>query len=86
MTTNYGNCTKSRLGFVWKIMGILYTLNWFVEKKDGCWTKSRFDFVMKNYGKCTKSRLGFVRKIMGIRYISELILWRKKMGVEQKVD
>ena len=41
---------------------------------------------MKNYGKCTKSRLGFVRKIMGIIYISELILWRKKMGVERKVD
>ena len=41
---------------------------------------------MKNYGNCTKSRLGFVRKIMGIIYISELILWRKKMGVERKVD
>ena len=33
-----------------------------------------------------KSRLGFVRKTMGITYISELILQRKKMGVEQKVD
>ena len=48
--------------------------------------KSRFDFVTTNYGNCTKSRLGFERKIMGIIYISELILWRKKMGVERKVD
>ena len=48
--------------------------------------KSRFDFVTTNYKNCTKSRLGFERKIMGIIYISELILWRKKMGVERKVD
>ena len=48
--------------------------------------KSRFDFEMTNYGCSTKSRLEFVRKIMGIIYISELILWRKKMGVERKVD
>ena len=47
MTTNYGNCTKSRLGFVRKIMGIihisdaihieyyLYFRTDFVEKKKG---------------------------------------------------
>ena len=42
---------------------------------------------MENYAyPVMKSRLGFASKIMGIIYISELILWRKKMGVEQKVD
>ena len=71
-----------------------------MEKKDGCWMKSRFDFVTTNYKNCTKSRLGFVWKIMGISYTLnwfvekkmdverkvDLTLWRQIMGIVQKVD
>ena len=38
-----------------------------------------------NYGNCTKSSLGLCEKLW-VFYILWIDLWRKKMGVEQKVD